>query len=275
MENENPQTVGLPRYLLPLLVVSILLSLIAVVLSVFTLVRPVDQPTATEISQDAEMTEIECSDSIPCSGDFVCEDGQCVGAAECLSNKDCESGECYKGTCQEAGVPSTDGLSSYSNQILQLSFVYPEDWNISEDSSQGHVLLKANGFTFFSADSYPYTGPDRGAGWIDLPHAIEDQGMVDNFCVNPFTIGGRELPSDQLGSCENLVNKNGISYTKAYQEIQSEGGSQGWAYNYYFFNEASEDFSGIVLSTVFLDDYEPSEVEQFLDQIANSMQFGL
>ena len=49
MEIEQNQTVTLPRYLLPLLVVSILLSLLAVVLSILSLARIPDQSTDQKI----------------------------------------------------------------------------------------------------------------------------------------------------------------------------------------------------------------------------------
>lgn len=65
MENQNPENISLPQYLMPLLIASVLLSLTAVVLSAFSLTRSIDQDQQKEpaiiteipVFQEEEVTE--------------------------------------------------------------------------------------------------------------------------------------------------------------------------------------------------------------------------
>lgn len=229
MENEipqMPQVAVLPKYLVPLLIVSIILSVVAVGLSVYSIVDSDQEPI------DVAESEIVVLDDVD------------------------------------------DTVSTYTSNMLELSFSYPSDWTVSErSSSHGHALLEVDGSIFFSADSYPYDGGDRGAGWTDLPHSIASQETINGFCDSPLTFNGDILEIEKVEECDVLENSSGIRYAKTYQEIDSEGGSMGMAYTYYFYNPNSDDFSGIVLSSVMLNDKTDAEAEEFLDAIADSINW--
>ncbi|PIX61954.1 hypothetical protein CO057_01385 [Candidatus Uhrbacteria bacterium CG_4_9_14_0_2_um_filter_41_50] len=190
MENQTPQSPALPKYLMLLLVVSVLLSLIAVLLSVFSLIRPIEQTNDQSSTNVVAFEEdVECSDAITCSGDFVCDDGQCVGLAECVSDDDCGLGNCYKGLCQQTEL--TTGYSTYKNAELGISFEYPAAYRVSEDYEfesfdQGELLRvrlfdEENNLLFQAlATSSDYAvGVSEGccyyfSGSIDMNMPIED-----------------------------------------------------------------------------------------------------
>lgn len=161
---------------------------------------------------------------------------------------------------------STD-LKTYTSEELGLSFQYPSKWDeITEGTDHGHFILKAGDDTFFTADNYPYEGPDRGFGWTDLSAYIEDQDFINNFCDSPI------FPNN-VQECEILENSNGIKYVKTLEELHTEGGLLGIAHNYYFFNPNSEDFSGIVISSIWLDDNGLFNLEEALDKLVESINF--
>ncbi len=82
-----------PKYFLVLLTLSIILSIFAIVISFISILEK------TEIGNEKNIDIVECSDEIPCYGDFVCDNGSCVGTAECMTDDECEVGECFKGRC--------------------------------------------------------------------------------------------------------------------------------------------------------------------------------
>lgn len=75
MENQIPENNILPKYIMPLIVTSVLLSLVAVVLSVFSLARPIDQVQQIDSLQVVEVSDFETKENIvtyrSVSGDFT------------------------------------------------------------------------------------------------------------------------------------------------------------------------------------------------------------
>ncbi|MDP2631339.1 MAG: hypothetical protein Q8P30_01050 [Candidatus Uhrbacteria bacterium] len=159
------------------------------------------------------------------------------------------------------------GSLIYQGEELGLSFEYPAKWEeITEDTDHGHFILKAGDDTFLSADNYPYEGPDRGFGWTDLAVLIEGSESIDNFCENPI------FPQNNIRDCEVLTNTNGVTYVKTLEEMQAEGGLLGIAHNYYLFNP-NADFSGIVISSIWLDENNLFNLENTLDRLVKSIKF--
>ncbi len=162
---------------------------------------------------------------------------------------------------------SDSGFLTYTSEDLALSFQYPAKWeNITEDSDHGHFILKAGDDTFLSADNYPYEGPDRGFGWTDLAVLIEGSESIDNFCEDPI------FPQNNVRDCEVLTNANGVTYVKTLEEMQAEGGLLGIAHNYYLFNPDA-DFTGIVISSIWLDENNLFNLENTLDRLVKSINF--
>lgn len=69
-------------------------------------------------------TTPQCSATKPCSGDFVCEQGKCIGVADCFRDTDCGQGQrCYKGSCE--ALPKSTTTDS-SPKIEQKSVEPPK-----------------------------------------------------------------------------------------------------------------------------------------------------
>jgi len=174
---------------MPLFVTSILLSLIAVVLSVFALVRPIEQMNDQVSSTVAtlEDDDVECSDIIPCSGDFVCDDGQCVGLTECTADSECGmENYCDKGSC--TSLPEVRSETFHSEHG---DFDYTLSWNtglirLTETSE----LLSSD-----NAPSFVISGGGTisvATGWIDSP------GYSMDMFINDIYYGGdRVWPTKQ------------------------------------------------------------------------------
>ncbi|PJA47455.1 hypothetical protein CO172_01340 [Candidatus Uhrbacteria bacterium CG_4_9_14_3_um_filter_36_7] len=103
MDNKIAQSSGLSKYPMLLLVISIVLSIIAIVLSVFSFVKSasqlIDQSSFESVVYEND--NVKCSDTVPCNGDFVCDNSKCVAPpAECTKDDDCGVEKyCYKGSC--------------------------------------------------------------------------------------------------------------------------------------------------------------------------------
>jgi len=170
-------------------------------------------------------------------------------------------------TEESSTLETNNDLKLFSSEKLGLSFQYSAKWEeITEDTDHDHLILKSGDDTFLTADNYPYDGPDRGFGWTDLAVYIENQEFINNFCDNPI------FP-DNVQECEILQNSNGITYAKTLEELHTEGGLLGVAHNYYIFNPNSEEFSGIVISSIWLDDNGLYNLEELLDELIDSINF--
>jgi hypothetical protein len=201
MENQTPLGSALPKNLMPLLVASILLSLIAVVLSVYSLVRPTeqtnDQPSSEVVTFEDE--DVECNDAIPCSGDFVCDDGQCVGLTECTKDSECDvENYCYKGSCtQLLDVRSETFHSEHGDFDYTLSW----NTNLIRLTETSELLSSDNAPSFLISGGGTIS---VATGWIDSP------GYSMNTFINDMYYGGDRVwpikqPTPTDAGTENLV----------------------------------------------------------------------
>lgn len=210
MENQTSQSFALPKYLMPLLVTSVLLSLTAGVLSVFSLVKPIVQ-TDDQLSSDVvalEDGDVECSDTISCNGDFVCDEGQCVGLTECTSDDECSSGDCYKGSCIEVVVEQTGTL--YQSAGGDFVFSIPHGAVVRQTDSGGRsaisiykseeLLWQSEGLIYsilFVASSEFETGESYSfAEWL------EREGVT--LTGHSSQIGGLQFEEGHSGDIESL-----------------------------------------------------------------------
>lgn len=162
----------------------------------------------------------------------------------------------------------TDSL--YEDELLGIGFDVPDGRVITGESGHGLWYLKLDDMTVLSAASGPYTGPDRGAGWVDLSYAMAEVGTVSGFCEEPFAI--RSIEADDLLSCEAQVNDQGIAYIKTYQEVISEGSVGELAY-FYYLEPLDVDGPFIVLSTDSLEysGVSTKDAESELDHLVDSI----
>ncbi len=173
MEKDST-TVSLPKYLMPLLVSSFFLSLVAVILSVASLTRPIVQIDETNTAQPAQTPDTIIID----------QDSQ------------------------------TFRMITYTNDDLGLSFDYPTGYRISEsneirDFDQGKLLsvtvFDEDDSVVFMAQAtssdyavgvsegccYYFTGSmDTGKSVADMVSVVEDQ-LREIFAPYRADVGGR------------------------------------------------------------------------------------
>lgn len=174
MEKDSA-TVSLPKYLIPLLVSSIFLSLVAVVLSVISLTRPVAQIAETNTAQLAQASDTITTDQ----------------------------------------ASSTSRMVTYTNNDLGLSFDYPTGYRVSESNEvrnfdQGKILSvtvfdEDNSVAFMAqATSSDYAvGVSEGCcyyftGFLDTNKSVTDMSSVvegqlrEIFAPYRADVGGRD-----------------------------------------------------------------------------------
>lgn len=175
MKQENIETAILPKYLISLLVTSIFLSLVAVILSVISLTRPIAQIVEANTAQPAQASDT---------------------------------------TTNDQGSPASTTVT-YTNDDIGLSFDYPRGYRVSESNEvrnfdQGKILSvtvfnEDNSVAFMAQATSPeyavgvsegccyyFTGSlDTGKSVTEMSSIVEEQ-LREIFAPYRADVGGRD-----------------------------------------------------------------------------------
>lgn len=175
-------------------------------------------------------------------------------------------------------------LLTHTDPVLKLSFQYPKEWGMVETkdavTGQGVEDNPAYRLYFYSMDSNSsepiFKGlflvannlniplEDRDGYWGDEGRKISGVEAVDTYC--------KDMTVEEGGSCSTFQNTNGVKIVKYRANPASMQGRKEMSDQYLFYNPNSV-FSGVIMSTIGLNDKSDPEMEKLFEEMIQSIKF--